>query len=215
MRRLLEAGSGIFGITHILLSHFHPDHCGELVSFLFANKYPDPGLRTVPLTLFGGPGFRAFFETLLNAFGESISLKKELIRVSELDAGYMGSLSFKDFALQWTSPEHRPESLSYRIEAPTGKSVTYSGDTDYSEKLVALARNADVFVCECAMPDHLKVPGHLCPSLAGTMAAKAAVAMLVLTHFYPECDREDIETQCRKTYTGPLILAKDLLKMTI
>jgi ribonuclease BN (tRNA processing enzyme) len=41
------------------------------------------------------------------------------------------------------------------------------------------------------------------------------VAQLVLTHFYPQCDRTDIERQCRKTYGGPLILAEDLMRITI
>ena len=39
MRRLLEAGTTIFDISHLFYSHLHPDHTGELVSFIFANKY--------------------------------------------------------------------------------------------------------------------------------------------------------------------------------
>jgi len=31
------------------------------------------------------------------------------------------------------------------------------------------------------------------------------------TYVYPKCDGVDIKTQCRLTYDGPLILAKDLL----
>ncbi len=45
MRRLLEAGQSIFDISHIFLSHFHPDHSGELVPFLFATQYPDKNQR--------------------------------------------------------------------------------------------------------------------------------------------------------------------------
>ncbi|MBW1822481.1 MAG: ribonuclease Z, partial [Deltaproteobacteria bacterium] len=41
MRRLLEAGITIFDISFIFYSHLHPDHTGELVTFLFATKYPD------------------------------------------------------------------------------------------------------------------------------------------------------------------------------
>ena len=45
MRRLLEIGVTIYDISHIFISHFHPDHIGELASFFFALKYspqPDP-----------------------------------------------------------------------------------------------------------------------------------------------------------------------------
>ncbi|MBW2409315.1 MAG: ribonuclease Z, partial [Deltaproteobacteria bacterium] len=40
MRRLLEADTPIFDISHIFYSHFHPDHSGEFVPLLFATKYP-------------------------------------------------------------------------------------------------------------------------------------------------------------------------------
>jgi ribonuclease BN (tRNA processing enzyme) len=51
--------------------------------------------------------------------------------------------------------------------------------------------------------------------LAGEIATRANVGKLVLTHFYPECDRADIETECRKSYSGPLVLAQDLMKINV
>ena len=57
MRRLLEAGTEISEISHILLSHFHPDHSGELVPFLFSSKYPGKKCRSEPLTIVAGKGF--------------------------------------------------------------------------------------------------------------------------------------------------------------
>ena len=47
------------------------------------------------------------------------------------------------------------------------------------------------------------------------MAARASVRRLVLTHFYPECDQADIAAECRKTYAGPLLLAADLMEITV
>jgi ribonuclease BN (tRNA processing enzyme) len=37
----------------------------------------------------------------------------------------------------------------------------------------------------------------------------------VLTHFYPICDRVDIEAECRRTYSGPLTLAQDLMQLEV
>ena len=54
MRRLLEYGLTIFDLTHIFLTHFHPDHTSELVPLLFATKYPDGAARTRQLTIAGG-----------------------------------------------------------------------------------------------------------------------------------------------------------------
>ena len=83
------------------------------------------------------------------------------------------------------------------------------------ENLATIAQGADVLICESAFPDEMKVPGHLTPSLAGEIASQAGVRKLVLTHFYPECDRVDVSAQCRKTYGGPLVLAEDLLEIQV
>jgi len=93
--------------------------------------------------------------------------------------------------------------------------VVYSGDTDASENLITLARDADLLICESALPDELKTEGHLTPSLAGKMAQQAGVKKLVLTHFYPECDKVDIRQQCAKTFSGEIILAKDLMRIDL
>jgi len=70
-------------------------------------------------------------------------------------------------------------------------------------------------ILECSLPDGMEVEGHLTPSLAGKLADMANVRKVVLTHFYPECLKTDIETQCRKTFSGDLILGKDLLEISI
>jgi len=93
--------------------------------------------------------------------------------------------------------------------------VAYSGDTGPCEALAELARGADLFLCECSLPDGMTIEGHLTPSGAGAAAAAAGVRRLVLTHFYPECDAADIEAQCRRTWQGPLTLAEDLMKLRI
>jgi ribonuclease BN (tRNA processing enzyme) len=111
--------------------------------------------------------------------------------------------------------EHNEESLAYRITSAGGDSVVYSGDTGFSENLITLAKKADLLICESALPDDTGVEGHLTPSLAGEIATRAGVGKLVLTHFYPECDRVDIEQECRKTYSGALALAEDLMRIDV
>lgn len=215
MHRLLEAGRSVFDITHLFLSHFHPDHSGELVSFLFANKYPVPSARTRRLTLVAGEGIAAFFKGLKNVFGEWIVLPPPQFDLVSLTVSGPDQIQFKDFRVRSTPVVHRPESLAYRITGPDGRSVVYSGDTDESEELVALAQGADVLICEAALPDELKTPGHLSPSAAGRIAARAQVGKLVLTHFYPECEGADMRGQCHKTFDGPVVLAEDLMRMDL
>jgi ribonuclease BN (tRNA processing enzyme) len=213
VRRLLEAGVEIYDVSFVFYSHFHPDHTGELASFLFSNKYPDGSRRKIPLTLGAGRGFTVFFETLKRVYGQWIELDSGLLNIIEFDGTHGDKRRYDDFKVETLPVEHNPESIAYRITGSGGASVVYSGDTDFSDNLVTLSKNADLLICESALPDELKVKGHLTPSQAGEIASRANVGKLVLTHFYPECDGVDIEKECRKTYAGPLILAEDLMAL--
>ena len=215
MRRLLEVGVGIFDISHIFFSHFHPDHTAELVPFLFATKYPDAGARKLPLTILAGKGFTAFFNGLKAVHGNWIDLESGMLDIVELDNQGYDSHHFEQFQVESMPVDHRDESVACKITGPDQKQIVYSGDTDLSENLVTLSRNADLLLCESAFPDGNKVAGHLTPSLAGRVAQRAGVGKLVLTHFYPDCDRVDVEQECRKTYQGPLNLAEDLQRIEL
>ena len=215
MRRLLEAQTTIFNISHIFYSHFHPDHSGEFVPFIFATKYPDGSQRTTPLTVTGGFGFLDFYEGLKTVYGQWIELSPGLLYVSEFDNKKPDMRQFEDFTVNTAPVVHNEESIAYRITSADGHSVVYTGDTDYADTIIALAKDTDLLICECALPDSDKVKGHLTPSLAGDLAAKANVRKLVLTHFYPQCDQADIAAECRKTYSGPLVLAEDLMQLKV
>jgi len=214
MRRLLEAGVAIFDVSHIFFSHLHPDHTGELVPFLFANKYPNSGRRKQALTLCGGTGFLAFYNQLKSIYNQWIDVGGRL-NIIEFDNTHKDEHIFESVKVTTIPVEHSPESIAFKVTAPDGSTVVYSGDTDFSKNLIELAQNADLLICECALPDHMKVDGHLTPSLAGKIASRANVKKLVLTHFYPECDHSDIKGQCRQTFSGPLILAQDLLTIQL
>ena len=213
LRRMLECGVTIFDISYIFFSHFHPDHTAELVPFLFATKYSARNPRKKPLTLIAGKGFSAFYQALKQAYGAWIELDADILSVVEMSTQAPDRLDFDLFSVSTRPAAHNPESISYRIVSPSGYSVVYSGDTDYTDNLITLATDAQVLICECSHPDEEKIQGHLSPSLAGEIATLAGVKKLVLTHFYPQCDGFDIEKECRKTYNGELVLAEDLMRL--
>jgi len=215
MRRLLEIGVSIFEISHIFISHFHPDHIGELISLLFALKYPSPPPQQRRLTLVAGNGFTNFFNGLKAVYGHWIELPPDRFRIIELDTRQPDRQTFPSFTVTSMPVAHRPESLAYRIKDAAGKTLVYSGDTDICDSLIELAAGADVMICESAFPDNQKTDGHLTPSLAGGIAQSAGVQRLVLTHFYPACDDADVENQCRSTYNGLVILAQDLMSFSL
>jgi ribonuclease BN (tRNA processing enzyme) len=214
-RRLLEAGVSVHAVSALLLTHFHPDHSGELAAFLFANKYPDAGRRAIPLELVGGRGFSDFFLALNKAYRGWIDLESDRLRLTEMAADGPDDHWIGPARIETRPMNHNPESVAYRVTAPDGASVALSGDTGPTDELAALASGADVLICESALPDEMGVPNHLTPSQAGAIATRAGVGKLILTHFYPECDQADLEAQCRRTWAGPLVLAEDLLRLDV
>ena len=213
MRRLTETETAVTAVTHLFFSHFHPDHTGELAAFIFANKYPDQSRRRLPLALIAGKGFATFFKNYRSVYGHWIELPPEQFSLVEMDPADGNPREYADFSVTARPMAHNPESLAYKVTGADGKTVVYSGDTDFSENLVELARGADLLICEAAFPAENKVSGHLTPPEAGLIAARAGVRSLVLTHFYPECDQVDMVAQCRQNWSGPLALAEDLMKI--
>ncbi len=212
MGQVLKLGVAIRDIDMILLSHFHLDHCADLAPFIFATKYPRFD-RQKKLILAGGTGIRTLYDHLNTAYDGTLDMPKAFFDIVALSEAGKLDPGFKGLEIQSAKTVHNPESRAFRFIDASGFSVVYSGDTDYSEDLIALSRDAHILICESAMPDGQKVKSHLTPSLAGEIATKAGVKKLVLTHFYPECDRADVWGQCRKTYGGPLVLARDLMEI--
>ena len=215
IRRLLEAGTTIFELSYLLYSHLHPDHTADLVPMLFATKYPDGVGRQEPLTVVAGRGFADFFGRLKNVYGNWIDIGNDLFRIIEMDTQGRDRVRFQGVCIDTAPVDHSPQSIAFRLTGPGGRSLVYSGDTDFSEHLVDLAHQADLLICESAFPENLKVRGHMTPAMAGEIAARAGVHQLVLTHFYPVCEQVDIEAECRRTYNGSLILAQDLMRITL
>ncbi len=214
LRRLAEAKIPADSIHHIFYTHFHPDHTADLGPILFALKCTAIPNRTEPMGLWGPTGFKAFFDSLYRAWGHWIIPSMFDLALEELPLNGPRQVKLGDVVIESHPVQHKDPSLGYRIEHG-GKLLAISGDTEYCKGLVEVARGADLFVCECAKPDALKVPGHMTPTEAGRTAREAGAKRLILTHFYPECDATDVLTPCRKEFSGKIILAEDLMHMKI
>lgn len=211
LRKCLEAGVRYTDIDKICYTHLHPDHTMDFIPFLFATKYTPGFTRKEPLKLYGPVGFKNFCDRMVELYS------KELVNVEydiTLDELKEEERRFDGWKMATRKMEHTPNAIGYRFES-NGRTFVYSGDTDYCEGIVHLARDADVLLLECSFPDSMKVPGHLTPTLAGKIAAEAGVKRLVLTHFYPPCDEEDILTPCRAEFDGEVIKAEDLMRLQV
>jgi ribonuclease BN (tRNA processing enzyme) len=130
--------------------------------------------------------------------------------------------------------DHPPmvPSFAYRFDAPD-RSIVISGDTTPTDRLIQLARGADVLVQEALLPagvDRLvaRVPNastlkksimshHTTAEDAGRIAKEAGVKQLVLSHLVPPDDPQIAESDwiaaARQHFSGPIIVGKDLLEI--
>ncbi len=134
--------------------------------------------------------------------------------VSELPHECLSPIDLAGCRLSWAPAEHRRESIAYRLDHEGG-AFAYTGDTEYSQSVVELARGADTLLIECSFPDEAPVPGHLTPSGVARIASEAGVRRVVLTHIYPAADRLDLVSEVSRGFDGEVILAEDGLALSV
>jgi len=215
LRQLTRAGMRHDEVRRVFITHFHPDHTADLIHLLFVTRNPAVLKSRKPFVISGPRGIKEFIQSLQEAYANWISLPSEIMTIEEIDVGINPERDYPHFKLSAQSTKHTPESIAYRIEDRSGKSVVYSGDTGFCNEIVDLATGVDFLILECSFPDGKDIEGHLTPSQAGRIASLAGAKRLLLTHFYPECLATDIAAQCRREYTGELILGSDLLRVRI
>ena len=132
---------------------------------------------------------------------------ENMVNIKELKNSYIkiGRVTIKTHEIRHSSTT---KSVAYRFESK-GKSFVYTGDAEYQESIAQISENCDALLTECSLPDNKKEEGHLTPSLAGKLAAKANAKHLILTHFYPEVLKTGIKGQCSRYFGGKITLAKD------
>lgn len=201
VRRLLERGFDVDDIDVVIITHFHVDHTADLSTFFFACNYGKVA-REKPLTVIGGNGITRLYRGLKKIY-PWVQPKTYDLAVKRL---VNGSLAYNDVTITTAPVKHNPESIAIRLDEK--RSLTFSGDTDYSQNLIRLAQQTDLLVAECAFPER-KVKGHLNLEALDKMVKKARPKRVLLTHLYPDWD----------TYPGvlhdPYLIAEDGMEMEI
>ena len=205
--RMAELGLAWQKITHVAHTHFHADHTTDIATLIYGWRYGQLPPRAEPVELIGPPGFEALLGTFRAAFGEELLNPPPVISIVELDPGVSHPLG-DDVVLESLKVPHTPESVAYSVSG-RGRRVVVSGDTGFDPALAVWAEGCDVLVCECSLPDTLALPTHLTPRQCGAIAAIARPKQLVLTHFYPPVEAEDIADQVAEHFGGPLVCSHD------
>jgi ribonuclease BN (tRNA processing enzyme) len=205
--RMAELGLPWQNISHVANTHFHADHTTDIATLLYGWRYGQLPPRAEPVELIGPPGFRQLLDAMKVAFGTELLDPPPVITVTELPPGSDHALG-EGLVLRAFKVPHTPESVAYSVSG-RGRRVVVTGDTGFDPALAAWAEGCDVLLCECSLPDTLALPLHLTPRRCGALAAIARPARLVLTHFYPPVEAEDIVGQVAEQFDGDVVCCHD------
>lgn len=167
-------------IDLVLITHFHGDHFAGLPFLLLDAQFTR---RTRPLVIAGPQGIEVRLKQVMEALFENSSKTRQRFDLSVVALEPEQTRSFGGVEVTPYPVVHGESGgpfFGYRVHAE-GRVLAYTGDTEWTNALVPLARDADLFVAEAYHYDKL-IKNHL--SLATLEAHLAAIGAkrLVLTH---------------------------------
>ena len=239
LHRLVEAGYQRLNLSCIALTHLHSDHVTGILDILWAGWIQRRW--STPPRVYGPPGTRHFLEHLIEAMSYDIRvrigpvLRKENLvpQVEEIEEDW--STAGRDWRLSAFRVDHMPvdQAFGFRLEQDSS-SIVVSGDTRYSENLIAHSQDADILVHEVFWARGLaNVAGaattpeerarfellktyHTASDEVGKVAAAANARHLVLSHLLrAQGGAGDFEADVEPDYKGKLTLGEDLMTFEV
>lgn len=233
MRRINGAGLPINGVTALFVTHLHSDHTLGYPDLIFTSWVMG---RKTPLQAYGPPGLQRMTDHLLAAYSEDIAIRVDglergvpdgfKVDVHEIAPGVVFDRDGVRVTAIRVPHGSWKAAYGFRIDTPD-RSVVISGDTAYSEELIAQARGCDVLIHEIypeskAQPE--KRPGgefwplylrafHTSDFDVGRVAAQVQPKLLILHHVVSRLgatDDEMIAAIRRGGYAGPVVFGRDL-----
>ena len=190
-RLLLDCGPGVLArlrereawpdVEAIAITHFHLDHWGDLVPWVWGSMFGLGHGRDRP-ALWVHRGGRERLRDFGARLGRD-TMFEDCFVVEE----YADDEPFAAAGLEVTPlrlPHYTLETYGFRV-SNGDHTIAYSGDTGPSERLAELARAADLFVCEATLerPELDGEPrGHLSADEATAAFEASGARRLLITH---------------------------------
>jgi ribonuclease BN (tRNA processing enzyme) len=172
------------GLDAVIVSHLHGDHFGGLPFLLLDAQFS--AARRRPLTILGPHGLTARLAMLMEAMFPGSTATAWRFDWSTREIAPDEEVQIAGFGVRSFAVDHPAGAMSTALRVTQGNSVfAYSGDTSWTPTLVAAARGADVFACEC-FSGGAPVLGHLdWPTLRARLDELQA-RKIVLVHMNDE-----------------------------
>jgi ribonuclease BN (tRNA processing enzyme) len=175
-------GQGIIrdDIDLVLITHFHGDHFGGVPFLLLDAQFTR---RTRPLVIAGPEGIETRLMQVRDALFENSSKREQrfdlgVVALEPEAAASFGPVSITPFPT--VHGESGGPFLGYRIEIE-GRIIAYTGDTEWTEALIPLGHDADLFISEAYTFDR-PVRNHLSLTTLEAHLGEIKPKRLILTH---------------------------------
>jgi ribonuclease BN (tRNA processing enzyme) len=238
-RQLVMAGISLSSLSHLFITHHHSDHNADYGNLLLLSWAAN---LSKPVQAYGPPPLKRMTQLFLEMNEVDIRTRMadegrpslaDMIVPHEISTG---GLVMQDQGVKVTAAlvDHPPitPAFAYRFDCPD-RSIVISGDTRASDRLIALARGADVLVHEAlylpaleqliatepnakTLREHL-LASHTPLADVGRVAREAGVKTLVLSHLvpggYPFIKDEVWMEAIRPHFSGKIIIGRDLMEI--
>lgn len=169
-------------LTALVFSHWHFDHCSDVLPLLYRLS-PDK-----PLDVYGPMDDLSPVRQILAAMPQ--------VRLHTLAAGE--TVTIGQLELCVFTARHPVPAVMYRI-SDGANTLAYTGDTNTTPDLPALAEKADLLLADGLFTDELWAEGkpHLSARQVAELARSARAKAVVITHLNPQIDPETLLKEAR------------------
>jgi ribonuclease BN (tRNA processing enzyme) len=189
----------------VVISHLHGDHFGGVPLLLLHRAF---GSRSeTALTIAGPPGLEARLKALVEeiypkAWGVGWNFPLHLV---ELDLEREHELQGRTF-VTYPVKHYAGEAPSTALRVSTSaKTIAFSGDTGWTDTLFDVARNADLFICECNFFAKTAFDGHLSYEELLKRRSAFGCKRMILTHLGPDMVGRDGKLEFEVAHDGMII----------
>jgi ribonuclease Z len=207
----------------MFLTHLHSDHVVGIPDLWLSGWLMG---RTQPLRIWGPSGTRALADHLFEGFSfdrevrevgpDGLPATGAKLDARDIEEGVVythGSLVVSSFFVE--HGQVKP-TLGYRIDYG-GHSIVISGDTNFSQNLIEHAKGADCLIQAAWMasaknPTPVKLRSIASAEDAGRVFSAVKPRLAVVYHYQ---DPAGLADAVRSQYHGPLVIARDLMRIEI
>ncbi|SIT47909.1 Ribonuclease Z [Paraburkholderia piptadeniae] len=240
--RLSQLNIPLGKIEALFLTQYHSDHTVGVPDLWLTGWLPPPfGQRRSPFHVIGPTGAAELMTNLERAYAADIrirmadqKLSREGVDVKVDEFSKDGTVYENDglrvTAFEVNQGEAVKPAYGYRIDY-AGHAVLVSGDTKMNENVVKYGTGTDLLVHEvfAVKPELMRSTAiqriaahHVTPQQAGVIFTRAHPRLAVYTHLsligsptVPSVTTDEIVSQTRETYGGPLVIGEDLMAFEI